>query len=77
MTFKFLGKQPPVFSTEYKEYNEVYPREEHFRGALKEAADYLESFNMKVFGKSIPSLKWRTENRIEIIRMLRVSAGEE
>lgn len=72
MTFKYLGKKPPV--PMYKPNRHL--NAEHFRGALKEAADALQGFQRLEY-LDRERMKDYVETRSKEIRhLLRVSAGE-
>lgn len=106
MTFKYLGKQPPkqvIFMDDSgkpeslksqimkrMEIQASTSREEHFRGALKEAADDLELFKkgvytltekpknkMEAIGKGIGTIIFWETRLDRIIQDLRISAGDE
>lgn len=88
MSFKFLGKKPPhsmswvyydlgkVVHVDKRTMKSIKENAEHFRGALKEAADLLEDptkyFQMTKHGYGKP--RYRHD---KIAKMLRVSAGDD
>ncbi len=82
---KFLGKKPPVFEREFdkplsRHFQEQALYAEHFRGALLEAADLivdLSKLTRSQFRKKYNVKEsWFSSKEEEIVKMLRVSAGE-
>lgn len=84
MSFEYLGKKPPkkyeVGALGFKVKYESKNREEHFRGALKEAAEYTQTLKRELPNVPLKKRKveyfWWCDRMDELWEMLRVSAGE-